>query len=43
MKSLHQTGSEVIHILLILKTLVKIILTQAKILLKIDIKDKIFN
>ena len=43
MKSLHQAGSEVIHILLILKTLVKIILTQAKILLKIDIKDKIFN
>jgi hypothetical protein len=43
MKSLLRAGNEEILILLIPKALVKIILTLAKILLKTDIKDKIFN
>lgn len=43
MKSLLRAGKEEILILLILKALVKIILTLAKILLKTDINDKIFN
>jgi len=43
MKSLLRAGKEEILILLILKALVKIILTPAKILLKTDINDKIFN
>lgn len=43
MKSLLRVGKEEILILLILKALVKIILTLAKILLKTDINDKIFN
>jgi len=43
MKSLLKVGKEEILILLIPKALVKIILTLAKILLKTDINDKIFN
>jgi len=43
MKSLLKVGKEEILILLIPKVLVKIILTLAKILLKTDINDKIFN
>jgi len=43
MKSLHQAVTEVIHIPVNLKVLVRIILAQAIILLKTDIKDKIFN
>jgi len=43
MKSLLRAGKEEILILLIPKALVKIILTLAKILLKTDINDKIFN
>jgi len=43
MKSLLKAGKEEILILLIPKVLVKIILTLAKILLKTDINDKIFN
>ena len=43
MKSLLRVGKEEILVLLIPKALVKIILTLAKILLKTDINDKIFN